>query len=271
MRSRVANGQCDGPVAQARKAHKWGSSNRVVPLQGLKPYNKPAVTQAEQNFLAYASVLEKVLHTRTFLVGHRVSLADIVLAGHLVRPFATVLDPSFRSSHPNTLRYFNTIVNQPEFLAVLGSSGPSFAEKKLEYTAPKKEPKAAPAAAAAAVPKAEKKKAAKKDDDDDDEPAAPAEPKAKHPCEALGPAKAFPLDEWKRTYSNLEFSKAMDWLSSNINESEYTFWRVTYKVRWRSSSPTPSPDIPMPAQYNDELTQVFMSGEHAGPSDDIYA
>lgn len=79
---------------------------------------------------------------------------------------------------------------------------PSPIEKPKEYVpeAKKKADKPAAAAApAAAAPKKEKKPAAAADDDD--EPAAPAEPKAKHPCEALGKASMV-LDDWKRKYSN---------------------------------------------------------------------
>lgn len=204
-----------------------------------RPYNKANVAAAEKKSDAAADVIEKFLVTRTFLVGQRITLADIFLANHLVRPFATCLDASWRAAHPNILRHFNTIVHQPNFIAVLGQE-PVLTEKKVEFTPPKKE-KAAPSAAAA---KPEKKKQ-NKADDEEDEPLVPAEPKAKHPCEALGSAKCFPFDEWKRQYSNNDFPVAMKWLEEHIDLSEYTFWKITYK-------------------YNEELTQVFMSANLIG-------
>jgi elongation factor 1-gamma len=103
-------------------------------------------------------------------------------------------DPETRAAYPNVTRYFTTLVNQPNYKAVYG-------DVKLLDAAPQA-PKPAPKAKEAAKPKAApapKPKAAAKDDDDDDEP-APA-PKPKHPLDALGPAKSFPLDEWKRQYS----------------------------------------------------------------------
>lgn len=202
-----------------------------------RPYNKPAVAAAEKKAQTILGVIEKLLLTRTFLVGQRITLADLFLANHLIRASSTILDSSWRATHPNIHRHFNTIVHQPNFLAVLGGE-PELVEKKIEYTPPKKE-KAAPAAA----PKAEKKK--EKKDDEEDEPLVPAEPKAKHPCEALGPAKCFPFDEWKRQYSNSEFPAAMKWLEEHVDLSEYSFWKVTYK-------------------YNEELTQVFMSANLIG-------
>ncbi|PLW47068.1 hypothetical protein PCASD_03971 [Puccinia coronata f. sp. avenae] len=204
-----------------------------------RPYNKANVAAAEKKANAMLDALENLLLTRTFLVGERITLADIFLANHLIRPFSTCLDASWRACHPNVLRHFNTIVHQPNFMAVLGDE-PTLIEAKVAFTPPKKE-KAAPAAAA---PKSEKKKE-KKDDDEDEEPLVPAEPKAKHPCEALGLAKCFPFDEWKRQYSNAQFPVAMKWLEEHIDLSEYSFWRVTYK-------------------YNDELTQVFMSANLIG-------
>jgi elongation factor 1-gamma len=185
-----------------------------------RPYNKANVAAAEKKANAMLDALEKLLLSRTFLVGQRITLADIFLANHLVRPFATCLDASWRACHPNVVRHFNTLVHQPNFIEVLGGE-PKLTETKVEFTPPKKE-KAAPA------PKSEKKK--EKKDDDEEEPMVPAEPKAKHPCEALGPAKCFPFDEWKRQYSNSPFPAAMKWLEENIDLSEYSFWKVTYKV-----------------------------------------
>jgi len=200
-----------------------------------RPYNKANVLAAEKRASGMLEALETLLLSRTFLVGERITLADIFLANHLIRPFATCLDASWRACHPNIFRHFNTIVHQPNFMAVLGGE-PTLTETKVEFTPPKKE-KAAPA------PKSEKKK--EKKEDEDDEPLVPAEPKAKHPCEELGPAKCFPFDEWKRQYSNSEFPVAMKWLEEHIDLSEYSFWKVTYK-------------------YHDELTQVFMSANLIG-------
>ncbi|CAH7682314.1 elongation factor 1-gamma 1 [Phakopsora pachyrhizi] len=200
------------------------------------PYNKSSVSMAEKKFAELALIIEKHLQTRTFLVGERITLADIYLASYLVKGFEIVLDASWRACHPNLVRHALTMSHQPHFFSVLGKE-PVLIEQKLVYVPPKKEK--APSKPAA---KADKKEAA----NDEEEPAlAQEEPKAKHPCEALGPAKCFPFDEWKRKYSNSEFPEAMEWLEKNIDLSEYSFWRVTYK-------------------YNDELTQIFMSSNLIG-------
>lgn len=130
--------------------------------------------------------------------------------------------------YPNVKRFWATIVNQEAAVKIYGSA-PSLIAKPKEYTPPAKEPKAAKAPAAAPAPKAEKpKKAAAKEDDDDEEPAAAQEPKAKHPCEALGKAE-LNLEDWKRKYSNEDTPVAVKWLDENLKPNEYSFWKVTYK------------------------------------------
>lgn len=159
-------------------------------VDSSRPYLKPTVEAAKAKALKSLDYLEKVLADRTFLVGDRITLADLHVYSVLGPAFATVLDADFRKSHPNVTRHFQTVAHQPQVLEVVGKE-PTLCEKAAVYTPPKKEekPKAAPA------PKEDKPKAAPAPAADE----VPAEaPKPKHPCEALGPAKSFPLDEWKR-------------------------------------------------------------------------
>ena len=164
-------------------------------VDSSRPYLKPTVEAAKAKALKSLDYLEKVLADRTFLVGDRITLADLHVYSVLGPAFATVLDADFRKSHPNVTRHFQTVAHQPQVLEVVGQE-PTLCEKAAVYTPPKKEekPKAAPA------PKEDKPKAAPAPAADD----VPAEaPKPKHPCEALGPAKSFPLDEWKRQVRSL--------------------------------------------------------------------
>lgn len=136
-----------------------------------------------------------------------------------------VLDAEFRKAHPNTTRYLNTIVNQPQFAAV---SKVTFADKAVVFTPPKKEAAAPKAAAAPAAPKAAKAPKAK-EVDEDEEPAAPAEARAPHPASLLAAPKSFPLDEFKRQYSNSETDVAFKWLEENFDAQDYSLWKVSYK------------------------------------------
>ncbi|CRK35670.1 hypothetical protein BN1708_001302 [Verticillium longisporum] len=200
------------------------------PLLGRDPYNKKAVEDSSKVALKAVGAIEQHLQNNTYLVGERITLADIFAASIISRGFEFFFDKQWRSQNPNTYRWFDTIVNQDIYTAVAGKQ--EYLEKpKLTNVAPKKAeaPKpAAPKPAPAAAPAAE------------DEPA----PKPKHPLEAL-PRATVPIDEWKRQYSNLETPEALKWFWENISFEEYSLWKVDYK-------------------YNDELTMTFMSANLIG-------
>ncbi|BGP56708.1 hypothetical protein JCM8202_005816 [Rhodotorula sphaerocarpa] len=202
-------------------------------VDNSRPYLKPTVEAAKAKALKALDFLEKSLADRTFLVGERISLADIFVACVAGPAFATVLDAEWRKAHPNCTRHYLTVAHQPHVLGVVGKE-PVLCEKAAVYTPPKKEEKPK----AAQAPKEEKPKAAPAAEEE-----APAAPKPKHPVEALGQAKSFPLDEWKRQYSNNDTPVAMKWLDEHYDataQQEYSFVRADFK-------------------YNEELTQTFMS------------
>jgi Elongation factor 1 gamma, conserved domain/Glutathione S-transferase, C-terminal domain len=208
------------------------------PLIGSLPYNKKNVEEAQKAVLARTKVLETHLHTNTFLVGERISLADIFVHTLLLRGFQRVFDAKFREAHPNLIRWYETIGNQPFYTAVLPPV--EYITEAVKYTPPKKE-----AAPKKEVPVREKKEATpkKKEAEEEEEEDKPA-PKAKHPLDSL-PRATFALDEWKRQYSNEDTPVALKWFWQNVNFTEYTLWKVSYK-------------------YNDELTLTFMSSNLIG-------
>lgn len=114
-------------------------------------------------------VLNSQLLTKTYLVGERITLADIVVATSLLQAYETVLDPSARASYPNVNRWFTTLVNQPQFKAVLGEV--HLCEK-----------------VGAPAPKAGGKAGAKKDNKKKETKKEPAKPKAPEPEEELDEA-----------------------------------------------------------------------------------
>jgi len=82
------------------------------------------------------ATLEKHLSTRTFLVGERITIADIFAAAALQVCYHFVLDPEHRKRNPNTFRFLNTIVNQASMKPAFGEV--VFCEKPLQYTPPPK-------------------------------------------------------------------------------------------------------------------------------------
>ena len=76
--------------------------------------------------------MDKVLLNQTYLVGERITLADIAVATSLYLPFKLVLDAEFRKGHQNISRWYITLINQPAFKKVLGEV--TLADVAVEYT-----------------------------------------------------------------------------------------------------------------------------------------
>jgi len=177
-------------------------------------------------------VLNDYLLTRTYLVGNRITLADIVVACSLLNLYKHVLDTNFRKSFVNTNRWFTTLINQPEFKSVIGDF--KLCEKmEIAKDQPAKEAaKPEPAKPKAEKPKQEPKPKPK-DDEEEEEDFEDKEEKKPNPLDALPPSK-MPLDEWKRTYSNTDTrGEALPYLWKKWNEegakNDYSIWFSNHK------------------------------------------
>ncbi|KAG8857817.1 hypothetical protein FRB96_005536 [Tulasnella sp. 330] len=84
------------------------------------PYNKATDMFYRGKVATGVNIIEKHLHTRTYFVGERITLADIYIAADLKLLFGSLGDAQFRSKIPNTLRFFNTIANQPKIKPIFG-------------------------------------------------------------------------------------------------------------------------------------------------------
>ncbi|PIO66663.1 hypothetical protein TELCIR_11616, partial [Teladorsagia circumcincta] len=63
--------------------------------------------------------LDEILLSKTFLVGERLSLADISVALDLLPAFQHVFDAPIRKKYGNVTRWFQTVVHQPVVKDVL--------------------------------------------------------------------------------------------------------------------------------------------------------
>jgi elongation factor 1-gamma len=90
------------------------------PYLGVAPYNAALTNKAKGDLQKSLAVLEAHLADKTYVVGHKITLADISLVSALVYPFKFVAEASYRSAFPNVMRWFITCVNQPQFEAVIG-------------------------------------------------------------------------------------------------------------------------------------------------------
>jgi elongation factor 1-gamma len=155
------------------------------PLVGRDPYNKKMVEDHMKSMFAKAKVLEDHLMVNTYLVGERLTLADLFSASILGRGFEHFFDKEWRAQNPSLSRWYDTVCNQSIWTEVAGK--PQYIEKGLTNSPPKKEEKPKQEQ----PKKQEKKKAVEEDEEEEDKPA----PKPKHPLEAL-PKPTFVLDDW---------------------------------------------------------------------------
>ncbi|KAJ2394036.1 translation elongation factor activity protein, partial [Coemansia sp. RSA 2603] len=81
----------------------------LAPLLGFMPLVKPAHQQAEQQFARFLGVLNTLLVDRTFLVGERLTVADVVVACDLIMTYKLYLEEADRKQYRNLTRYFKTM------------------------------------------------------------------------------------------------------------------------------------------------------------------
>ncbi|KAH9725272.1 elongation factor 1-gamma 2 [Citrus sinensis] len=233
-----------------------------IPRVGFAVYLPQAEEAAIASLKRALAALNTHLASNTYLVGHSVTLADIIMTCNLTLGFSRILSKSFTSEFPHIERYFWTMVNIPNFRKILGEI------KQAESVPPVQSAKKPTQSKEPAKPKAQaepKKEAAKETAkpkvEDAGEEEAP-KPKPKNPLDLLPPSKMI-LDEWKRLYSNTKTNfrevaiKAED---VNLSRSEiftmcgfwdmydpegYSLWFCDYK-------------------YNDENTVSFVTLNKVG-------
>lgn len=242
----------------------------VLPSISVIQHEKRAVETSRTELLHLLSILDKFLISRTFLVGERLSLADISLAFDLSPAYAYVLDPSVRKSYVNVNRWYNTIMHQVEVTQVAGT--PQLCEYPAQFDAQKfKEYQAAKGGGHGGHDHAKKNKKGKghhghgghhggghgqekpteeaekkgseepkEEERDPTEEAMAEEPKKKDPFEQF-PKGNWNMDEFKRVYSNEDTEKAaLPYFWDHFEPDNYSIWYCEYK-------------------FPKELTLVFMS------------
>ncbi|XP_053678769.1 elongation factor 1-gamma [Anopheles nili] len=219
----------------------------TFPIIGIVPYNKNNVERAKEELRRTLTVLNNRLLKQTFLVGERITLADIVVFATLLHAYEFVLDPSFRAPFGSVTRWFTTVMNQPQVKAVVKT--PTLCAKAAQAD-PKKyaefqaKVSGTPASVDKKKEKKEKKPAAEEKENVAEQPDAAdeliaAEPKQNDPFETL-PKGTFNFDDFKRFYSNEDEAKSIPYFWTKFDPANYSIWYGEYK-------------------YPEELTKVFMS------------
>lgn len=201
----------------------------MYPILGFRQYDDALYRKAKVDLSKILAILDADLLKKTFLVGDRVTFADIKMSMALYSLMTNIVDAESRKSYPNLTRWFETCVNQPQFIAVLGKTTLCDIEKRYQ----KKEEKPVEAAVAAMTI------------NDDEEEDHADKPKGTNPLDLL-PKTSFNLENWKRFYSNNDTRPtAVDYFWQNFDMTGYSMYRLIYKD-------------------NKDLTRVFMSSNLIG-------
>lgn len=112
----------------------------IFPLTGRRPYNKKTVDSNTETVEKFMGVIESYLKNNTYLVGERITCADFFAASVIAKGYLTIWGKDWIKSHPNTTRWFSTIVAQKPLNELLPCPFP-FREEPLKYTPPPKEKK----------------------------------------------------------------------------------------------------------------------------------
>jgi len=226
----------------------------VFPTLGIMQYNKTSTERAKVEVQKAMEVLNKHLLTKTYLVGERITLADISVAYAMKMLFENVLDAGFRKPYGNVVRWYTTIMNQPQVIAVSGQ--PKLAEKMAQFDAKKyaemsgkgdssakkdaKKEKKEQQQSKKEQPKKEAKKEVAAEEEDD----MPKPPKAKDPFAEL-PVGNFVMDDFKRFYSNNDEDLSIPYFFEKFDHDNYSIWYCEY-------------------MYPEELMMTFMSSNLVG-------
>ncbi|KAL4594443.1 hypothetical protein ACB092_12G021400 [Castanea dentata] len=216
-------------------------SRWLYPRWGLVVYLPPAEEAAIAALKRALDALNRHLASNTYLVGHSVTLADIIMTCNLYTGFGRILTKSFTSEFPHVERYFWTLVNQPNFQKILGEV------KQVESIPPVQSAKKPSQPKEPAKPKEVKKEAAPPKAEEAAEEEEAPKPKAKNPLDLLPPSKMI-LDEWKRLYSNTKTNfreVAIKGFWDMFDPEGYSLWFCDYK-------------------YNDENTVSFVTLNKVG-------
>lgn len=222
----------------------------VFPSISIMQFNKNNFEAAKEDLKRALGVLNARLLDHTYLVGERVTLADVVCFANLLNLYEHVLDPAFRATVVNVNRWFLTILNQPQVKAVvkdfhLCTKPSQFDAKKFaEYQSKAGGQQQQQAQQKKEKPQKEKKEQPKKEapveeEMDPAEAALSLEPKTKDPFDSM-PKGTFNFDDFKRCYSNEDEAKSIPYFWEKFDPEHYSIWYGEYK-------------------YPEELSKVFMS------------
>ncbi|PVU88348.1 hypothetical protein BB559_005605 [Furculomyces boomerangus] len=88
--------------------------------RGVAPYNKPLFEHYEGVLRRFLTALNTMLADKTYLVGDRLTIADINLVCDLMWIMKFIVNPTYREEISNVTRYFKNMIESDGFKEVFG-------------------------------------------------------------------------------------------------------------------------------------------------------
>jgi elongation factor 1-gamma len=181
-------------------------------------YDLKNVQRDIHEFIKTLKVVDQKLNSKQFLVGDKLSIADITLVSDLATVYRFFFTAKERNQLPSLTQYFDNLVKLPALRSVLGIISPI--EKAIQ-----------PIIAKSVVPpkpqvKSEPKKEAPKAKPQEEEEDGVVEEKAKV---YLFPETKFDFFAFKTMYVNaVNKQEALDYLWANWDDKAFSFWYLKY-------------------------------------------
>lgn len=102
----------------------------ILPVFGYAAISDENNKDCNKRMKDYLRSLDETLKDKQYFVGDKLSLADVYVASTLNIFFATVLDAGFRKAIPNLTKWYESVRNHEEIVAVLGK--PRYCGKALK-------------------------------------------------------------------------------------------------------------------------------------------
>lgn len=205
----------------------------VYPCLGITQYNKQSTEKAKSTLVSVLTYLNNHLSNVTFLVGERLTQADITVFTALHPLFTHVYDEQCRKPFPHVVRWYLTIANQPEVIDIVGKTvlclkAAQFDAKKYaelhQKDAQPKQGKKSKESTNVKKPADETPTPMEPVVDIDEEVTKPS----KNPLANL-PAGKFNMDSFKRVYSNMDIeSEAIPFFWENFDPETHSIWHCKY-------------------------------------------
>ena len=201
----------------------------IYPIFGWSEFCKETSDKANENLKNYLKILEKELEDNNYLVGNRLTLADIVLF-RFIRFFMMLHFPEGMRKKvlPNTTKWFENLMNTNEAIKAYGKTALCKVPVKPSMEKIKNKEKEHQDKNNKSNEKKDNKKEkdSKKDEEKGEENLTK---KGKNPLDLLPPSK-FNLEEFKRSFLNSKNKQeAIKKFLEDFDPEEYSLWWLDHQ------------------------------------------